>query len=120
MMETKAALKALAALAQDSRLAIFRHLVELGPQGAHAGAIGEALGLPGATLSFHLKELHHADLVESQQEGRFVRYTANLATIQAMVGYLTETCCGGRPEMCAPTAVVLPTPTVKRKPARAQ
>ncbi|WP_313913113.1 helix-turn-helix transcriptional regulator [Tahibacter sp.] len=119
-METKAALKALAALAQDSRLAIFRHLVELGPQGAHAGAIGEALGLPAATLSFHLKELNHAELVDSRQEGRFVRYMANLATIQAMVGYLTETCCGGRPEMCAPVAVPLPMPTVKRKTARTQ
>lgn len=117
-METKTALKALAALAHESRLAIFRRLVELGPQGAHAGAIGEALGLPGATLSFHLKELSHADLVDSQQEGRFVRYTANLATIQAIVGYLTETCCGGRPEMCAPAAVALPMPTVKRKAVR--
>ncbi|WP_257386285.1 ArsR/SmtB family transcription factor [Tahibacter caeni] len=119
-METKAALKALAALAHDSRLAIFRRLVELAPDGAHAGAIGEALGLPGATLSFHLKELHHAGLVESRQEGRFVRYTANLATIQAIVGYLTETCCGGRPEMCAPGPVALPVPTVKRKMARPQ
>lgn len=119
-METKAALKALAALAQDSRLAIFRHLVEVGPEGVHAGAIAETLGLPGATLSFHLKELHHAELVESQQEGRFVRYTANLTTIQAMVGYLTETCCGGRPEMCVPVATPLPLPTVKRKPTRPQ
>lgn len=114
-METKDALKALAALAHDSRLAIFRHLVERAPQGAHAGAIGEALGLPGATLSFHLKELSHADLVDSRQEGRFVRYTANLSTIQAMVGYLTETCCGGRPEMCTPTPVALPMPAIKRK-----
>ncbi|GMV30463.1 MAG: hypothetical protein AMXMBFR59_25880 [Rhodanobacteraceae bacterium] len=119
-METKAALKTLAALAHDSRLAIFRHLVELGPEGAHAGAIGEALGLPGATLSFHLKELSHADLVDSRQEGRFVRYTANLATIQAMVGYLTETCCGGRPEMCAPVAAALPMPPTRRSKTRSR
>lgn len=119
-METKAALKVLAALAQDTRLAIFRYLVEVGPEGVHAGSIAETLGLPGATLSFHLKELHHADLVESRQEGRFVRYTANLATVQAMVGYLTETCCGGKPEMCVPVATPLPMPAVKRKPARPQ
>ncbi|TDR45618.1 ArsR family transcriptional regulator [Tahibacter aquaticus] len=120
MMETKFALKALAALAQETRLTIFRHLVEAGPEGIHAGAIAEALGLPGATLSFHLKELHHAELVDSRQEGRFVRYTANLTTVQAMVGYLTETCCGGKPEMCVPVAVPLPMPTVKRKPGRPQ
>lgn len=119
-METKAALKALAALAQDTRLAIFRHLADAGPEGVHAGVIAETLGLPGATLSFHLKELHHADLVESRQEGRFVRYTASLATVQAMVGYLTETCCGGKPEMCVPVATPLPMPVVKRKPLRHQ
>lgn len=119
-METKAALKALAALAHDTRLAVYRYLVEVGPEGVHAGVIAERLGLAGATLSFHLKELSHAELVESQQEGRFVRYTANLATVQAMVAYLTETCCGGRPEMCAPVATPLPLPTVKRKPARPQ
>lgn len=119
-METKSALKALAALAQETRLTIFRYLVEAGPDGVYAGAIAEALGLPGATLSFHLKELHHAELVGSQQEGRFVRYTANLATVQAMVGYLTETCCGGKPEMCVPVAVPLPMPTIKRKSGRPQ
>jgi DNA-binding transcriptional ArsR family regulator len=119
-METKAALKVLAALAHDTRLAVYRYLVEVGPEGVHAGVIAERLGLAGATLSFHLKELSHAGLVESQQEGRFVRYTANLETVQAMVAYLTETCCGGRPEMCAPVATPLPLPTVKRKPARPQ
>ncbi|TDR39650.1 ArsR family transcriptional regulator [Tahibacter aquaticus] len=119
-METKAALKALSALAHDTRLAVYRYLVEVGPEGVHAGAIAERLGLPGATLSFHLKELSHAELVESQQEGRFVRYIANLTTVQAMVAYLTETCCGGRPEMCVPVATPLPLPMVKRKPARPQ
>lgn len=119
-METKAALKTLAALAHETRLAVFRYLVEVGPEGVYAGAIAEHLGLPGATLSFHLKELHNADLVQSQQEGRFVRYTANLTTVQAMVAYLTETCCGGRPEMCVPVATPLPLPTVKRKATRPQ
>lgn len=117
-METRTALKALAALAQDTRLAIFRYLVETGPAGAHAGMIAGVLGLPGATLSFHLKELRHADLVESQQEGRFVRYTANLATVQAMVGYLTETCCGGNPELCVPVATRLSVPAMKRQRVR--
>lgn len=117
-MQTKAVLKALSALAHETRLDVFRYLVEMGPEGVHAGAIAERFGLPGATLSFHLKELGHAELVESQQEGRFVRYKANLTTVQAMVAYLTETCCGGRPEMCVPVATPLPLPTVKRKPSR--
>jgi ArsR family transcriptional regulator len=101
-METRAALKALAALAQDTRLAIFRHLVELGPDGAVAGSIAESLDIPAATLSFHLKEMTHAELLESTQEGRFVRYTANLAVVQDLVGYLTENCCGGDVSKCAP------------------
>lgn len=101
-METKAALKALAALAQDTRLSIFRYLVERGPEGAFAGAIGEDLGIPAATMSFHLKEMTHAELLESAQEGRFVRYTANLAVVQDVVGYLTDNCCGGDPSKCAP------------------
>lgn len=119
-MKTKAVLKALSALAHETRLDVFRYLVEVGPEGVYAGAIAERFGLPGATLSFHLKELSHAELVESRQEGRFVRYTANLTTVQAMVAYLTETCCGGRPEMCMPVATPLPLPTVKRKPSRPQ
>jgi DNA-binding transcriptional ArsR family regulator len=119
-METKAALKALSALAQETRLAIYRYLVEAGPDGAFAGTVAEALGVPSTTLSFHFKELSNADLIEGQQQGTYIRYTAKLDTIQAVVGYLTETCCGGNPEMCTPVAVPLPIPAVKRKASRQQ
>ena len=102
MMETKAALKALAALAQDTRLAIFRYLVEAGPEGAFVGTIAEDLKLAPATLSFHLKEMTHAELLESAQEGRYIRYTANLTVVQDVVNYLTDNCCGGDPSKCAP------------------
>jgi DNA-binding transcriptional ArsR family regulator len=107
-METKAALKALAALAQETRLGIFRHLVERGPDGAVAGLIADELRIPAATLSFHLKEMIHAELLESAQEGRFVRYTASLAVVQDLVGFLTENCCGGDASKCAPVCAPSP------------
>lgn len=94
------AVEALAALAQRSRLAIFRLLVEAGPEGLAAGAIGEKLALPPATLSFHLAQLVRAGLVASRQEGRFVIYSAGFDAMSALVAYLTENCCGGR--SCAP------------------
>jgi len=99
-METKAAVTALAALAQDSRLAIFRTLVQAGPAGLAAGRISELTGIAPSSLSFHLKELSHADMVDSQQAGRFVIYTANFSTMNALVGFLTDNCCGGNP--CSP------------------
>jgi len=94
-METTTALSALAGLAQESRLAIFRCLVEVGPEGMAAGEIAERLKLPNATLSFHLKELAHAGLVIPRQEGRFIYYRANYKTMNGLVGYLTENCCRG-------------------------
>ena len=99
-METKAAVTALAALAQDSRLAIFRALIQAGPEGLAAGKIGELTGIPPSSLSFHLKELSHAGMVDSQQAGRFVIYNANFTTMNALLGFLTENCCGGNP--CTP------------------
>jgi DNA-binding transcriptional ArsR family regulator len=102
-METKSAVAALASLAQDSRLAIFRALVESGPEGLPAGKIGEATGIPPSSLSFHLKELAHAHMVNSRQEGRFVIYAANFATMNELVAFLTENCCGGK--SCAPLRV---------------
>ena len=99
-METKEILLALAALAQESRLAIFRLLVQVGPEGMAATKISEQLGVPPSSLSFHLKELSHADLVESRQAGRFVIYSANMTTMNQMLGFLTENCCGGNP--CTP------------------
>ena len=99
-METSDALDALAALAQETRLKVFRRLVEAGPEGLAAGRIGEELSLPAATLSFHLAHLARAGLARSRQDGRFVIYSADFQNMNALVGYLTENCCGGR--SCAP------------------
>ena len=99
-MKTKDAVTALAALAQDSRLAIFRSLVQAGPAGLAAGRISELTGIPPSSLSFHLKELTHANLIVPRQEGRFVIYAARFDTMNALVGFLTENCCGGKP--CGP------------------
>jgi ArsR family transcriptional regulator, arsenate/arsenite/antimonite-responsive transcriptional repressor len=118
-MQTKLALKTLIALAQGSRLAIFRHLVKIGPEGAFAGRIAEALDIAPAVLSFHLKELSHADLVQSEQDGRNVRYVANFSTMNALVGYLTENCCDGQPELCVPSRAraVKPKPRPRKRAA---
>ena len=93
-METKAILTALSALAHETRLAIFRLLVETGPEGLPVGKIGERLGTPPTTLSFHLKELANADLVTMQHEGRFIYCSAHFATMNGLLAYLTENCCG--------------------------
>lgn len=100
-MEIKSAVTALAALAQDSRLAIFRLLVQAGPAGLSAGKIGEALGIAPSSLSFHLKELAHAQLVSSRQESRYIIYAANFQAMDELLAFLTENCCGGSP--CIPT-----------------
>jgi len=96
-MENKSVVTALAALAQDSRLAIFRLLVQTGPEGLSAGKIGETLGIAPSSLSFHLKELTYANLVSSRQESRFVIYAANFQTMNELIAFLTENCCGGNP-----------------------
>jgi ArsR family transcriptional regulator, arsenate/arsenite/antimonite-responsive transcriptional repressor len=101
-METMQALQALSALAQESRLSIFRLLVQAGPGGMAAGAIGEALDLPPATLSFHLAGLTRAGLAQSRQDGRFVIYSASFENMNALVAFLTENCCGGA--ACGPAA----------------
>ncbi|MCA1858133.1 metalloregulator ArsR/SmtB family transcription factor [Massilia oculi] len=94
-MVDKDAVVALAALAQESRLATFRLLVQAGPGGLAASRIAEALGMPPSSLSFHLKELTHANLIVPRQEGRFVIYAAQFGTMNALLGFLTENCCGG-------------------------
>ena len=99
-METKNVLLALAALAQESRLAIFRLLVQVGPQGLAASKIGEQLGIAPSSLSFHMKELAHAGLVASRADGRFVIYSANIDSMNGVIGFLTDNCCGGNP--CSP------------------
>ncbi|MDC8756917.1 ArsR/SmtB family transcription factor [Janthinobacterium fluminis] len=99
-METKEVLAALAAIAQESRLAVFRLLVQIGPGGMAATKIAEQLDITPSSLSFHLKELTHAKLINSRSEGRFVIYSADLAAMNALIGYLTENCCAGIP--CGP------------------
>jgi ArsR family transcriptional regulator, arsenate/arsenite/antimonite-responsive transcriptional repressor len=99
-METKEAVKALAALAQETRLAIFRLLVQAGPEGVPAGTIGEMLDVAPATLSFHLKELAHAGLVSSRQESRFIFYSTDYAQMAALMTFLTQNCCQGMPQEC--------------------
>jgi ArsR family transcriptional regulator, arsenate/arsenite/antimonite-responsive transcriptional repressor len=99
-MEAIAALAGLAALAQETRLAIFRRLVRAGPGGESAGAIAEGLGTPAPTLSFHLKELEHAGLVTQRRAGRSLIYAANYDGMRALLGFLMEDCCAGRPEIC--------------------
>lgn len=103
-MEKKDALTALAALAQESRLDIFRTLVGSGPGGMAAGGIATALNLPAATLSFHLKELRHAGLVTCRRDGRSLVYAADFDAMAGLMGFLGDNCCGGRPELCLPSS----------------
>ncbi|KAF3995976.1 ArsR/SmtB family transcription factor [Glaciimonas immobilis] len=99
-METKEMISALGALAQESRLAVFRLLVQIGPEGMAASKLGEQLSIPPSSMSFHLKELFHSQLVRSRQEGRFVIYSANFETMNGLIAFLTENCCNGTP--CTP------------------
>ena len=104
-MESAQVVTALAALAQESRLAIYRLLVEAGPTGLSVGEIGAEVRAAPATLSFHLKELFRAGLVTSRQEGRFVFYAANYAAMDGLLGFLSENCCArdaGCGPACAP------------------
>jgi ArsR family transcriptional regulator, arsenate/arsenite/antimonite-responsive transcriptional repressor len=107
-MEKKSAVAALAALAQDSRLDIFRLLVQVGPEGLPAGGIGERLALPAATLSFHLSQLKQAGLVAFRREGRSLIYAAEYAAMNGLLAYLTENCCQGDASACDPAVVVNP------------
>lgn len=99
-METKQVIAGLAALAQESRLAVFRLLVQTGPEGLAASKISELLEIPPSSLSFHLKELTHAGLLDSRQTGRYIYYCANIAVMTQMLNFLTENCCNG--QVCTP------------------
>ncbi len=94
-MEKQQVLAALGALAQETRLDVFRLLVEQGPEGLPAGDIARALELPPATLSFHLKELKSADIVSCEREGRSLLYAANFVRMQELLRFLTDNCCRG-------------------------
>jgi ArsR family transcriptional regulator, arsenate/arsenite/antimonite-responsive transcriptional repressor len=109
-MEHYDAVAALAALAHEARLDIYRLLVQAGPEGLVVGAIAARLGLPGATLSFHLGQLKHAGLVRARRDGRRLVQTADFARMNGLVAYLTENCCAG--QACAPDC--RPAPAGKR------
>lgn len=94
-MNTQTAVTSLSALAQESRLTIFRLLIQAGSEGLPAGKISEATGIAPSALSFHLKELNHAGWVSSESAGRFVIYRANTALMTELIAYLTENCCAG-------------------------
>src|ERR1044072_2669483 len=103
-MEKTDAVAALAALAQDNRLDVFRLLVQAGPEGMPAGQVAEALDLAPNTLTFHFDRLRVAGLVTVRREGRSMIYAARFETMNALLGFLTENCCQGAPEKCAPPA----------------
>ena len=123
-MEINAAVTSLTALAQETRLSIFRLLVEAGPGGVSAGRIGETLEVPPATLSFHLKELARAGLVSSRQERQFIYYAVDFERMAELMTFLTQNCCQGMPEKCL-TAVETAlgrccSPKLKAKPKRSR
>jgi ArsR family transcriptional regulator, arsenate/arsenite/antimonite-responsive transcriptional repressor len=109
-METKLAVVALSALAHEHRLAIYRLLVERGPEGLPAGMVGESVGLAPSSLTFHLQHLHRAGLIVQRRESRNLIYSVDFAAMNDLVGYLTENCCGGRScsVPCAPAKVSKP------------
>jgi ArsR family transcriptional regulator, arsenate/arsenite/antimonite-responsive transcriptional repressor len=110
-MDKADAVTALAALAQDHRLAVFRLLVQAGPEGMPAGQVAEELDLAPNTLTFHFDRLRHAGLVTVRREGRSMIYAARFDTMNALLGFLTENCCAGAPEKYPPAI---------RKPVRAK
>ena len=101
-MRREEVIAALGALAQESRLDIFRMLVQKGPDGVAAGKIARKLDLPAPTLSFHLGQLRHAGLVSARRHSRSISYAANYAAMNSLVKYLTDNCCQGQSELCAP------------------
>ncbi|MFC3311277.1 ArsR/SmtB family transcription factor [Falsigemmobacter intermedius] len=106
-MEEERALAAFAALSQETRLRIVRLLIQAGPEGMAAGAIGEAIGASTSRLSFHLTHLEHAGLIASRRDGRFIIYTAIYPAFSGLIRFLMRDCCQGHPEICAPVVAAL-------------
>lgn len=115
-METTDTVAALAALAQEHRLAIFRLLVQAGPDGLPAGQVAENLGLAPNTLTFHFDRLRSAGLVTVRREGRSMIYAARFDTMNALLSFLTDNCCQGQPEQCAPAVCEPPKPKRAKSP----
>lgn len=105
-MQKRSAISVFQSLASDTRLEIYRLLVRNGPHGLVAGKIGKALRLGPTNLSFHLKAMTQAGLLSVEQQGRFQRYRARVSLVEELIGYLTEQCCGGKPEKCLAPAPV--------------
>jgi len=103
-MDKEDVVAALAALAQEHRLEVYRLLVQAGPTGMAAGEVAGAVGIPPNTLSFHLDRLRHAGLVTFERQGRSLIYAARYDTMNGLIDYLTENCCGGKPELCKPAS----------------
>jgi ArsR family transcriptional regulator len=99
-MKQKTALTSLAALAHETRLAVFRFLVSIGPEGVAAGEIAAKFQIPPPTLSFHLKELEQSGLIHARRESRNIIYAADYEQMRALLSYLMDDCCRGRPEIC--------------------
>jgi ArsR family transcriptional regulator, arsenate/arsenite/antimonite-responsive transcriptional repressor len=116
-MEAMDAVSALAALAQANRLDAFRLLVQAGPDGLPAGEIATSLGVAPNTLTFHFDRLRAAGLVSVRRDGRQMIYAARFETMNALLGYLTDNCCGGQPDQCAPAARC--EPATPRRPKNA-
>jgi ArsR family transcriptional regulator len=114
-MEKIDAVAALSALSQENRLDIYRLLVQAGPDGLAAGDVAAKLGIAPNTLSFHLDRLRHAGLLSVARQGRSLIYAARYETMTNLLGYLTDNCCGGRPELCAPVACTPVKSARKRK-----
>lgn len=106
-MDERQALTSFAALSQESRLRVVRLLVQAGPDGMAAGALGAALGVSSSNLSFHLKDLEHSGLVQSRRVSRSIIYSANLPALSGLVAFLMRDCCSGHPEICAPAVAAL-------------
>ncbi len=106
-MDKTKTLDALGALSQETRLDVFRLLVQVGPAGLPAGEIGERLGVRQNTMSANLSVLTHAGLLRTQREGRSIRYFADMDGLKGLLGFLMENCCGGAPELCQPVIAKL-------------
>ena len=114
-MDKQTVIEGLAALAHETRLDVFRMLVQAGPEGLPAGLMAERLEIPPQTLSFHLKELARAGLVQNRREGRSIIYQPDFGRIGAVTGYLMENCCGGRCDLSAMAESAMTPPLIKEK-----